>query len=135
MIKTSIYKDVVNDYQEKLIGGLSIRKLVACGVAFPLGIFLAFILTTVWGLDVQTSGYVVVIITIPIWYLGFFRPKGMDPEKYALLWWQDTFGNNKLYYKSHASHLQEALDKCANRQYAPTKAQLKSAKKEREYLG
>lgn len=132
MIKTSIYKDIVNDYQEKLVGGLSIRKLIACGVAFTLGIGLSAILTYIWGLDVQIVGYIVAIATVPIWYLGFMRPHDMDPEKYAVLWIQDRFGTNQLTYKSHASELAEAYGCC---KHAPTKAQAKIARKEREYLG
>lgn len=109
MIQIGIHKDILNDYEEKILGGLSIRKLVACAVAFPLGILVTLVLVFIWDVDATAAGYFAAAIAIPIWYLGFAKPKGLAPEKYIVLWFSDRFGEHRLIYKTEASDLHDVL--------------------------
>ena len=137
MIQIGIHKDIVNEYQEKIIGGLSVRKLIACLVAFPVGIAIAWIMSTCWQASTDVSGIVVILATIPIWYLGFFRPGGMDPEKYAELWFEHNFGNTKVFYRrdnnARAAYIAQAERNEKNA--SPSKKDKKRAVREPEWLG
>lgn len=137
MIQIGIHKDIVNEYQEKIIGGLSLRKLVACSVAFPLGIAIARIMTICWQASTDATGIVVIVATLPIWYLGFFRPHGMDPEKYAELWLEHNFGTTKTFYRSDNNARAAYLSQIErNEQNAsPSKKERKRAEREPEWLG
>lgn len=133
MLHTRIHKDVVNSYQEKVVAGLSTRRLIACGIAFPLGIALSFILTTCWQLDVNTTGTIVVLVTIPIWYLGFMRPHDMDPEKFAELWYNDRFITQKLHYRTHAAELMDlVMAERQEKEPANAKKETRKQRKRRE---
>lgn len=137
MIQIGIHKDIVNEYEEKIIGGLSVRKLVACLVAFPLGAALAAIMSICWQASTDVAGLVVIAATIPIWYLGFFRPGGMDPEKYAELWFEHNFGTTKVFYRrennARAAYL--AQEERNKQNATPSKKERKRAAREPEWLG
>lgn len=108
MIQIGIHKDILNDYEEKIVGSLSLRKLIACSIAFPLAVAFSVVLVFVWGADAQAAAYVAAIIAVPIWYMGFMKPHGMKPEEYLDLWVNDRFGTHKITYKTAASDMYDA---------------------------
>lgn len=135
MIQIGIHKDIINEYQEKIIAGLSTRKLIACGIAFPLGALIAWVLSTCWQAPTEIIAVIVICVSIPIWYLGFFRPHDMDPERYLELWIQSRFGQTRLPYvreNNCASVLQLMKERMAL-EVQPSKKDLKQRKRESEW--
>ncbi len=135
MIQIGIHKDVINTYQEKIIGGLSLRKLGALGIALPLGVVLAWVLNTCWQAPVEVMATIVAIVTVPIWYLGFFRPHDMDPEKYLELWAQSRFGRTRIPYArdNNCALLLKQMKERAPLDLQPSKKDLKHRKRELEW--
>ncbi|MEG2006758.1 MAG: PrgI family protein [Raoultibacter sp.] len=98
MIEVSIHKDI-NEYQEKVYGGMSIRKIVSIVTAIPIGIGVGALLTYCWEMEIADAAWFVIATTLPIWLLGWWQPEGMKPERYIEIWWQANFGTNKLPYQ------------------------------------
>lgn len=136
MIQIGIHKDIVNEYQEKIIAGLSLRKLAACAVAFPIGILVAFVMSTCWQASTDVAGIAVIVVTVPIWFVGFFRPHDMDPEKYLELWFQHNFGTTKVHYSrdNNARAIYELQNERNTANGTPSKKELKRTRKEPEWL-
>ncbi|MDU2702517.1 MAG: PrgI family protein [Veillonella sp.] len=86
----------ITEYREKIIFGLSIRQLlctlVAIIIAIPSYIFLSKYLGS------EITGYVVMILVIPVLAIGFIRPKGLNFEKIAVKAIDHTTSNNKKKY-------------------------------------
>ena len=98
-IEVRIPKEIT-EYREKIVFGMSIRKLVCLGIAIALCVGTYLLLTMVLSVSADAAGYVVILEAIPLMALGFLEKDGMPFEKYFALWLRSTIGNNKLCYQT-----------------------------------
>lgn len=81
MIEIKIPKEI-RKYKEKVVGGLTLRQLIAViitgSIVIPLYIFLKNIIGH------QPTSYIVMFISIPFLLLGFYEKDGLKFEKYIV---------------------------------------------------
>ncbi len=90
----------ITEYEEKIMFGLSIRKLICFSVAVVLGVGSYFLCTKVLGLTMDTTSYVIIIESLPLMAMGFIKKNGMPFEKYFALVIRHKTGMNQLSYKA-----------------------------------
>jgi hypothetical protein len=96
-VEVRIPKEIC-EYTEKIIGGLSIRQLIAFTVAIISGVSSYFITRFYFGASL--AGDVCIIVVLPIFAVGFIKKNGLTFEKYAALILRHKFGKNKRKYKT-----------------------------------
>lgn len=96
-INVSIPKEIT-EYEEKIIFGLSLRKLVCLVSAILLCVGSYLLLTKVAKLSMDITSYIVILEAIPIMAIGFIKKDGMTADKYAALILRHKLGRNKLSY-------------------------------------
>lgn len=88
MIEVKIPKEI-RKYKEKIIGGFSIRQLLAFlvtgAIVSPIYIYLRKYI----GDDI--TGYLIMIIAAPILLVGFYEKDGLPFEKYVIYFLNYTF--------------------------------------------
>ena len=90
----------ITEYEEKIMFGLSLRKLVCFSSAVVLGVGTYFLCTKVLGLTMDTASYIIIAEALPLMALGFIKKDGMTFEKYAALLIRHKTGMNKLSYEN-----------------------------------
>ena len=98
-VSVSIPKEIT-EYEEKIMFGLSLRKLVCFTSAVVLGIGSYFLCTKVLGLTMDTASYIIIAEAMPLMAFGFIKKDGMPFEKYFALILRHKIGQNKLSYGS-----------------------------------
>ncbi len=98
-VSVSIPKEIT-EYEEKIMFGLSLRKLICFSTAVVLGIGSYFLLTKVFGLTMNSASYVIIIEAMPLMALGFVKKEGMPFEKYFALMVRHKIGIKKLSYET-----------------------------------
>lgn len=88
----------ITEYTEKIIFGLSIRQLFCFVLAITLGIT-TYLFTRLY-LGTRIAGYLVMIIVLPLFAVGFLRKNGFPFEKYAALLLRHKFGTHKRTYRT-----------------------------------
>lgn len=82
----------IEDYQEKIIAGLSARKLISFCAALVCAALVFVVCKFLIGMSVETSGYLVMFAVIPPLAFGFFKKNGYYFEEYSLLLLRYYFG-------------------------------------------
>lgn len=90
----------ITEYEEKIMFGLSLRKLVCFSSAVVLGVGTYFLCTKVLGLTMDTASYIIIAEAMPLMAFGFIKKDGMTFEKYAALLIRHKTGMNKLSYEN-----------------------------------
>ena len=67
----------ITEYEEKIMFGLSLRKLVCFSSAVVLGVGTYFLCTKVLGLTMDTASYIIIAEALPLMALGFIKKDGM----------------------------------------------------------
>lgn len=98
-VSVPILKEIT-EYEEKIMFGLSGRKLICLGLAVVLSIGTYFLLTGVFGMSMNNASYIIMIEVIPLLALGFVKKDGMPFEKYAALFIRHKTGKRKLAYEN-----------------------------------
>ena len=98
-VSVSIPKEIT-EYEEKIMFGLSLRKLACFSAAVVLGIGTYFLCTKVFNLSMDAASYIVIFEAMPLMAFGFIKKDGMPFEKYFALLVRHKIGNNKLSYGS-----------------------------------
>lgn len=97
MLSVAVHKDI-SEYKPKLIGKMTTRTLGcivgAVGVAVACALYIYFVL----GLNVGDFTFVIWVVSIPFWCMGFFKPCGMPFEQFAPLWIKANFTNDRIFY-------------------------------------
>ena len=92
-----VQKDL-NQYQPKIIGKLTKRTLIsiACAIAAALlmGIYINFVIRV----SIDDFGWLIILVAVPIWVLGFAKPAQMVAEKWFPLWVKHNFSLNQVRY-------------------------------------
>lgn len=106
MLTVQVHKDFT-EYKPKLFGGLSTRSIVCLGVAGACSAAFGAFCILVLGIDPGSLSFLIWFAAIPAALIGFYRPHGMDFEKFVPLWWRHEFDEKPVLYVS-ASHRGEA---------------------------
>lgn len=96
-LQIPIQKDI-GEYEEKVVGKLSFRTLVCVAGGFASAIAAAALCHFWLGIEVSDAALPVVCASIPFWLSGFWRPFGMRAEKFAPLFFDHAFRDQKLLY-------------------------------------
>lgn len=95
VLSVTVQKDI-SSYKEKIALGLSGRSLIAgilgIAVAIALGLFGMYVLN----IDLDYLAYVIIVVIVPFWLIGFYRPQGMNFEDYFPYLYEYFLGNNFL---------------------------------------
>lgn len=86
----------INDYHEKIIGGLTLRQLISGLAAVGLGFGSWFISTKILKLSMSNAGYVVMLLTALPLAIGFLRIDGHPFERYIALMLRHYAGQHRL---------------------------------------
>ena len=81
-IRVKVPKEI-KDYQEKLMGGMSVRQLVFFVLAVLISVGVTAYCVLVLHMSVDAAGYIVIPLLIPIVTFGWIRKEGMPLEKYG----------------------------------------------------
>ena len=86
----------INDYQEKIVFGMSLRQLVCSVLAVVLGIGTYFLCTKMFNMTMDSASYVIIVEALPLMAFGFIRKDGQPFEKFFMLVIRQRLGNHKL---------------------------------------
>jgi hypothetical protein len=90
----------ITEYEEKILFGLSRRKLLCFLSAAALGTGTCLLCTKAAGLTTETAGYLAIAEALPLMALGFIRPAGMPAEQYLALLIRHKTGRSQLPYET-----------------------------------
>lgn len=82
MIEIKIPKEI-RDYKEVIFAGLNLRQIISLSVAFAINVPL-YIFTKPYIGD-EIASWLVMIIGVPVFLVGFIKFDGMPFEKYFLI--------------------------------------------------
>lgn len=97
MLSVAVHKDIA-EYQPKIVGKLTLRTLGCISAALGLSVLTGLYITFVLGLDVSDFEVLIIIISIPFWAMGFWKPQGMKAEVYAKYWLEFNFTKKHIAY-------------------------------------
>lgn len=84
MLSVEVQKDL-NQIKPKILGQLTLRSLLSIGGALAASVLVAVWLCVFLKFDYDIAMYVIIIIAVPIWAVGFVKPYGFEFEKVAPL--------------------------------------------------
>ena len=96
-ISVSIPKEIT-EYEEKIMFGMSLRKLICFFTAVVLGVGTYFLCTKILKLSMDAASYIIIVEAMPLMAFGFIKKDGMTFEKYIALLSRHRLGVNRLYY-------------------------------------
>ena len=108
----------IEDYQEKIIFGMSLRQLSCFSAAVALGIGTYFLCTKAMGMTMDSASYVIIFEALPLMAFGFIRKDGQPFEKYFALIVRHQIGNKKLPFTVKLAQLEDAPDGKMKSKYA-----------------
>ena len=79
-LQIPIQKDI-GEYQEKIVGKMSLRTLACVSLGFASAIAAAAIVYFGLGIEVGNAALPVMAAALPFWLAGFWRPFGMRAEE------------------------------------------------------
>lgn len=111
MLTLPIQKDLA-EYEPKIIGKFTKRTLVCTALALSASLLMAFYLNSVICVDIDDWGWLVVLIAVPFWGFGFWKPDGMKAEVWLPLWGKHVLGQDVVAYRSawHADEFEEEVE-------------------------
>ena len=84
MLSVSVHKDI-GEYTEKVVGKLSARTLACTAGGLASAVAAAAVANLALGIPVDATTLPVMAASMPFWLLGFWRPKGLPPERFLPL--------------------------------------------------
>ncbi len=96
-MSVSVHKDI-GEYTEKVVGKLSARTLACTAGGLVTAVAVAAAANVGLGVPVDAVTLPVMAASMPFWLLGFWRPKGLVPEKFVPLFAEHVLGDGKLVY-------------------------------------
>ncbi len=99
MLSVSVHKDI-GEYTEKVVGKLSARTLACTAGGLASAVTVAAVLNLALGVPVDAATLPVMAASMPFWLLGFWRPKGLPPEKFMPLFAEHILGDGRLAYST-----------------------------------
>jgi hypothetical protein len=83
-LEVRVYKEIDN-YKEKWFGGMTLRQMLALGIAMTQTIGFGLLNYFYWNVSIDALSVVLVALCVPILCFGFLQPKGMTIEQYLLI--------------------------------------------------
>lgn len=96
-LQIPIQKDI-GEYEEKIVGKMSLRSLVCVAGGFASAIGAASISYFALGIDVSNAAFPVMCASMPFWLAGFWRPFDMRAEKFLPLFGNHHVKEQRLLY-------------------------------------
>lgn len=97
-IEVSIPKEIT-EYKEKIMFGLSLRQLGCFSLATVLSVGVGLLCTKVFGMSMDDTSWIIILVVIPIMAFGFIKIDGRPFEKHMALYIRHKTGVNQLKYK------------------------------------
>lgn len=98
-LQIPIQKDI-GEYQEKIVGKMSLRTLVCVTGGFACAIAVACVIYFVFHIEVGSATLPVMAAALPFWLAGFWRPYGMKLEEFLPLFIDQHFRPQRLLYST-----------------------------------
>lgn len=73
----------ITDYQEKIIAGLSIRKLIVIVISSVFSILVGFFFTSILGIPIRHASWVIIVLNLPILSFGWIKRYNLTFEQYT----------------------------------------------------
>ena len=97
-ISVAIPKEIT-EYEEKIMFGMSFRKIICFGLAVILGIVSYILYVFLFKISMDIASYIIILQAMPLMAIGFIKKDGINFEEYIVLFLRYKLGNNKLYYE------------------------------------
>lgn len=99
MQHTYVHKDI-GEYEEKIVGKLSARMVACIAAGIAASLASAALCHLVLGIPVADASLPIMASSMPFWLLGFWKPKGMRPERFVPLALRHHASPGTLVYES-----------------------------------
>lgn len=130
-LQIPIQKDI-GEYQEKIVGKMSLRTLACVTSGFACAIAVACVVYFAFHIEVGNATLPVMAAALPFWLAGFWRPFGMKLEEFAPLLYDHHFGPTRLLYAT--SNARAGLDETGPRPGKPSRKSTRKAKRKEAEL-
>ena len=81
-LRIPVQKDI-GEYEEKIVGKMSLRTLACVSLGFGSAVGAAAFVHLGLHADVADAAFPIMLCSMPFWLAGFWRPFGMRAEKFA----------------------------------------------------
>lgn len=99
MLSVAVHKDI-GEYTEKVVGKLSARTLACTAGGLLASVAAAALSNLVLGIPVDAATLPVMAASMPFWLMGFWRPKGLTAERFAVLLARHVLSDGVLVYST-----------------------------------
>lgn len=99
-LQIPVQKDI-GEYEEKIVGKLSLRTLVCVALGFASAIAVAAFIYFGLGIEVSNVAFPVMCASLPFWLAGFWRPFGMRLETFLPLFASHSLDEQVLLHRNH----------------------------------
>lgn len=130
-LQIPIQKDI-GEYQEKIVGKMSLRTLACVTGGFACAIAVACVIHFAFHIEVGNATLPVMAAALPFWLAGFWRPFGMKLEEFVPLLYDHHFGPTRLLYSTPND--QTLLDETGPRPGKPSRKSARRAKRKEAEL-
>jgi hypothetical protein len=126
-LQIPVQKDI-GEYDEKIVGKLTLRSAVCLGAGFLSAVGVAAFTHFVLGIDVSKATLPVMACALPFWLLGFCKPCGLPLEKFVVLYANHVLHAHPMTYRSCA-----ALEAAQARESSQDKHRKRTRKEKRTF--
>ena len=102
-LSVAVHKDI-GEYQEKVVGKLSLRTLLCVAGGLATSAAAAAACQLLLGIEAADASLPVMCASLPFWLAGFWRPHGMRAERFLPLLWEHATGDGVLLYRGPEAH-------------------------------
>lgn len=107
-LQIPIQKDI-GEYDEKIVGKLTLRTLCCLALGFSAAVAVATVLHLGLKVDVSAMTLPIMAAALPFWLAGFCKPYGLPFERFVPLLAAHALNNQSLTYRSCAAIEKAAL--------------------------
>ncbi len=101
-LQIPIQKDI-GEYDEKIVGKLTLRTLCCLALGFSAAVAVAAVAHLGLKADVSAMTLPIMAAALPFWLAGFCKPYGLPFEKFVPLLASHALSNQALAYRSCAA--------------------------------
>ena len=98
-LRIPVQKDI-GEYEEKIVGKMSLRTLACVSLGFGSAVGAAAFVHLGLHADVADAAFPIMLCSMPFWLAGFWRPKGLKAEEFCRLYAAHALSDGKLLYAS-----------------------------------
>ena len=101
-LQIPIQKDI-GEYDEKIVGKLTLRTLCCLALGFSAAVAVAAVAHLGLKADVSAMTFPIMAAALPFWLAGFCKPYGLPFERFVPLLASHALNNQSLTYRSCAA--------------------------------